>query len=56
MIVVRLLIDVLIVIGAFFALAGTIGLLKMPDTMCRMQASTCIPTLGMVCVAIAGIL
>ena len=56
MIIVRLLIDVLIVVGAFFALAGTLGLLKMPDTMCRMQASTCIPTLGMACVAIAGIL
>ena len=46
MIVVRLLIDIFIVIGAFFALAGTLGLLKMPDTLCRMQASTCIPTLG----------
>ena len=32
MIVVRLLIDVFIVIGAVFALAGTLGLLKMhPD-------------------------
>ena len=56
MIAVRLLIDVFIVIGAFFALAGTLGLLKMPDTLCRMQASTCIPTLGIICVAIAGIL
>jgi monovalent cation/proton antiporter, MnhG/PhaG subunit len=52
----RIVIDVLIVIGAFFALAGTIGVLKMPDTFCRMQASTCIPTLGTICVAIAGIL
>ena len=56
MIIVRLLIDILVVIGAFFALAGTLGLLKMPDTLCRMQASTCIPTLGMICVALAGIL
>ena len=52
----RIVIDVFIVIGAFFALAGTIGILKMPDTFCRMQASTCIPTLGMLCVAIGAIL
>jgi len=52
----RIVIDALIVIGAFFALAGAIGILKMPDTFCRMQASTCIPTMGMICVAIAGIL
>ena len=56
MIVVRLLIDVLIVVGAYFALAGTLGILKMPDVLCRMQASTCIPTLGVLCVALGGIL
>ena len=43
----RIVIDALLVIGAFFALAGTLGVLKMPDTFCRMQASTCITTLGM---------
>lgn len=56
MIAVRLLMDVLIVVGAYFALAGTIGILKMPDVLCRMQASTCIPTLGVICISIAGIL
>ena len=45
--IVRIIADVLIAIGAIFALAGTIGILKMPDTFSRMQASTCIPTLGM---------
>lgn len=54
--VLRIIIDALIVIGAVFALAGTIGIIKMPDTFCRMQASTCIPTLGMLCVAIGAIL
>lgn len=54
--VLRIVIDALIVIGAVFALAGTIGIIKMPDTFCRMQASTCIPTLGMLCVAIGAIL
>ena len=56
MIAVRLLTDVLIVVGAYFALAGTLGILKMPDVLCRMQASTCIPTLGVLCVALGGIL
>ena len=56
MIFVRLLIDVLIVIGAVFALAGALGILKMPDTLCRMQASTCIPTLGVICIALGAIL
>ena len=52
----RIVIDAFIVIGAFFALAGTLGILKMPDTFCRMQASTCIPTLGVLCTAIGAVL
>ena len=52
----RIVIDVLIAIGVIFALAGTIGLIKMPDTFCRMQASTCIPTLGMLCIMLGAIL
>ena len=44
---VRIIADVLIFLGAVFATAGTIGVLRMPDTFSRMQASTCIPTLGM---------
>ena len=44
---VRIIADVLIAIGAIFALAGVIGILKMPDTYSRMQASTCVATLGM---------
>ena len=45
--VVRILADLLIFAGAVFATAGTIGLLKMPDAFSRMQASTCVSTLGM---------
>ena len=45
--IVRIIADVLIAIGAIFALAGVIGILKMPDTFSRMQASTCVATLGM---------
>ena len=53
---IRIVIDVLIAIGAIFALAGTIGIIKMPDTFCRMQASTCISTLGVLCTAIGAVL
>lgn len=54
--ILRIAIDVLIAIGLFFALAGTKGILKMPDTFSRMQASTCIPTLGMLCTMIGALL
>ena len=53
---VRIIADVLIAIGAIFALAGVIGILKMPDTYSRMQASTCIATLGMLGAMLGGLL
>jgi len=53
---IRIVIDLLIAIGLFFALAGTKGIIKMPDTFCRMQASTCISTLGVLCTAIGAVL
>lgn len=52
----RILIDVLIGLGAFFALVGTVGIIRMPDALTRMQASTCIATLGLFLVVIAGII
>ncbi len=52
----RIVIDLLIAVSAIFALAGTIGILKMPDTFSRMQASTCIPTLGMLGAMIGALL
>ena len=52
----RILIDILMVAGFVFALAGTKGIIQMPDTFCRMQASTCITTLGMAGVMLAGAL
>jgi len=54
--VLRVVIDLLIVLGLYFALAGTKGLLKMPDAFCRMQASTCITTLGTLGVVLGGAL
>ncbi len=52
----RIIIDLLIAVGAVFALAGTIGVMKMPDTFCRMQASTCITTLGVIGVCLGALL
>lgn len=52
----RTIIDILIAVGAIFAIAGTIGVIKMPDTFCRMQASTCITTLGVIGVCLGAIL
>ena len=52
----RIVIDILVAAGFIFALAGTKGILKMPDTFCRMQASTCITTLGTLGVILGGAL
>ena len=52
----KILSDVLIGVGAFFALVGVLGILRMPDTFCRMQASTCIPTLGVIGVTLGGLI
>ena len=52
----RIVIDILAAAGLVFALAGTKGVLKMPDAFCRMQASTCITTLGTLGVILGGAL
>jgi len=52
----RYVIDVLIAISAFFALAGVVGMIRMPDSFCRMQSSTNISTLGVLGVILGGIL
>lgn len=50
----RIIIDILLILGGFFALAGTIGVLRMPDAYCRMQSSTNISTLGVLGVVLGG--
>ena len=47
---------ILLAIGLFFTLVGVIGVLRMHDVYGRLQASTCIPTLGNICLMIAGII
>ena len=56
MLMLRIASDVLIAIGVIFALAGTLGVMKMPDTFCRMQASTCVTTLGVIGVGLGALL
>ena len=40
----RIVCDVFFLVSLVFALAGTKGIIKMPDTFSRMQASTCVST------------
>ena len=54
--ILQIVCDVLFLISVVFALAGTLGIIKMPDTFSRMQASNCVSTLGMLGVVIGGIL
>lgn len=56
MIVIRILADLLILFSIFFAFAGVVGMLRMPDAFCRMQSSTNIATFGVLGVILAGIL
>lgn len=53
MIILRIIIDVLFVIGIFFIICGIVGMLRMPDTFCRLQASTNIATMGALPIAVA---
>jgi multicomponent Na+:H+ antiporter subunit G len=43
---------VLVVSGAFFFLAGTVGLLRFPDTLSRLHALTKADTLGLGLIAL----
>lgn len=52
----KIVIDILIVFSLFFAFAGVVGMIRMPDTFSRMQSSTNISTFGILGVIIAGIL
>ncbi|WP_163193180.1 monovalent cation/H(+) antiporter subunit G [Clostridium thermarum] len=42
----RIIMDIFFAIGIFFMFAGVVGMLRMPDTFCRLQSSTNIVTLG----------
>ena len=52
----RVIIDLFIVGGCFFAFAGAVGIVRMPDTFSRMQSSTNITTLGILLTLIGALL
>ena len=52
----RIVADLFIVCGLLFAFAGVMGVLRMPDSFCRMQSSTNITTLGILGVIVGGII
>ena len=52
----RIVIDILIGISILFAIAGVVGIIRMPDAYSRMQSSTNVTTFGVLGVLIAGIL
>lgn len=54
--VLRVIIDIFIVGGCFFALAGAVGVVRMPDTFSRMQSSTNITTLGVLLTLVGALL
>lgn len=54
--VLRIIADIFLFLGCFFALAGTVGMLRMPDVFCRMQSSTNIATLGMLFLMIGALI
>ena len=55
-IVLRVIIDLFIVGGCFFAFAGAVGIVRMPDTFSRMQSSTNITTLGILLTLVGSFL
>lgn len=48
--------DALLLLGAFFFLAGTVGLLRFPDVYCRLHALTKADNLGLGCLTLGLIL
>ncbi len=47
---------VLLLAGAFFYLAGTVGLIRFPDALSRMHALTKADNLGLLCICAAAAL
>jgi len=47
---------IFLAVGLIFAAIGALGVHRMPDVFGRLQASTCIATMGTICVVIAGVI
>ena len=51
--ILEVIICILLVIVIFFTLAGVVGVIRMPDTFCRLQSATNIATMGAMPIALA---
>lgn len=51
-----ILIDICLILGVFFVFAGVVGILRMPDTFCRLQSSTNIVTMGGIFLILAAVI
>ena len=51
---IRVIVDLFLFLGCFFALAGVVGMIRMPDSFTRMQSSTNIATFGVIWTCIAA--
>lgn len=54
--ILKIIMYLFMAIGCFFAFAGVVGVLRMPDAYCRMQSSTNISTLGTLGMVVAGVI
>lgn len=52
----RIIIDILLIVSCGFALAGVLGMLRMPDVFNRMQTSTIISVFWLLGLMVAGVL
>lgn len=51
----RVIIDILLAIGVFFTFVGVFGIFRMPDVFSRLQASTCIASVGNIFIFAGGV-
>lgn len=52
MVIWNILITCLFIVGIFFIVAGVVGILRMPDTFCRLQSATNVSTMGAMPIAL----
>lgn len=51
--ILEIVVCLLLVLGIFFLFAGVVGVIRMPDTFCRLQSATNIATMGAMPIALA---
>lgn len=53
---IRIIIDICFALGIFFVFAGVVGIIRMPDTFCRLQSSTNIVTMGAIFILLGAVI